>query len=122
MNTAFHYLYRDGFNCKKASMVVFSGSITPQLHKMLIAALDEQSYFVADQLRVPEVFFNYGDDCAESDHCWHEFSGLEATSDPVTDSRTIEQFVADVIDASSHGWRSFEQVNGRRTGLPADSL
>ena len=44
----------------------------------------------------------------ESDHCWHEFSGLFESEDVPTDSRTLKQFVEQVEAVSA--WNVFRPL------------
>lgn len=114
LNTVFRYIYRDGSNYKNAGSVVFVGGISEDLEMQFRAALDERCYFIADRVRVPEVFFTYGEDSTDDDHCWHEFVAFEDTTDVASDDRTIEQFIGEVKAASAQGWTAFEQLKGRR--------
>jgi hypothetical protein len=114
MNTALHYIHRDGSNYKNSGRSVFSGEITTNLQRAFRAALDEGRYFIADQVDVPELFFTFGDDSVEDDHCWHEFSAFVVTHHEQTDSRTIQQFVGDVVGASGEKWKTFGQSKGQR--------
>lgn len=117
MNTVFNYLYRDGSNYKQWGSVVFAGTVSDVLTQRFARSLESGEFFIADQLRVPEVFPGTWPIYAD-DHCWHEWAGFEATDaspdDPV--SRTIEQFVGDAEQARARGWRDFDpqQRFGRR--------
>jgi hypothetical protein len=111
--TLFSYMYRDASNYKQHGEISFLGTITEDEEARLEAALDEGEYFIATQVRVPEVFFEYGEDSAEDHHCWHEYSGVEpamAATDPF--NRTISQFIDEVVTASVAGWQEFEQKLG----------
>ncbi|WP_026441565.1 hypothetical protein [Pseudacidobacterium ailaaui] len=55
-NTAFEYLYRDSGNNKNWGRVVFAGAITPDETARFIKALEDGAYFIATQIKVPEVF------------------------------------------------------------------
>jgi hypothetical protein len=113
-NTRFEYLYRDASNYKQHGAVVLKGAITEELRKRFVAALDEELYFIADQINIPEVFITFGEDSKDDDHCWHEFSEFELTDAHGDDGRTVEQFVEAVEAASKHGWKTFEQQTGQR--------
>lgn len=122
-------MYRDAVNYKNSGDAVFIGAITPEQLKRLETAFDEGLYFIASQINVSSVFLwskdaNYDPDTigteamkalkpgefviGEDDHCWHEFTGADATDATATDPRTIEQFVAEVEAAAASGWAVFE--------------
>jgi len=116
MNTRFAYFYRSPSNTKKWGAVVFSGVADGSSEQRLTATFDSFEFFIADQLRVPELFFHDGL-TPEEDKCWHEFASLEVTTEEVTDrlSRSIEEFVAECEAASREGWKMFDP-NARETG------
>ncbi len=109
MNTRFIYLYRDGSNYKSWGEVVFAGAPSDDTLGRVLAALDRSEFFIADQIRVPEKFFEnwprYDDD-----HCWHEFSSLEETKQLPTDehSRAIADFVDEIEAAAKSAWKVFD--------------
>jgi hypothetical protein len=111
MNTRVEYLYRDGSNYKQWGAVVFRGDCDESLAGMLFAALDRGEFFIADQVRLPELFFAdrplYADD-----HCWHEMGEVTTTSEAADDllGRTIDEFVAEVERASTEGWVVFDRL------------
>lgn len=111
MNTRVEYLYRDGSNYKQWGAVVFRGECDGSLNRRLFAALDREEFFIAHQVRLPELFF---DDRAlyADDHCWHEMGEVTTTSAAADDllERTIEEFVVEVERASSEGWAVFDQL------------
>jgi hypothetical protein len=110
MNTRVEYLYRDGSNYKESGTVVFRGEWDASLGPRLFAALDREEFFVAHQVRLPELFFAdrplYADD-----HCWHEMGEATTTSAAADDllGRTIEEFVAELERASTDGWAIFDR-------------
>jgi hypothetical protein len=70
------YLYRDGGNHKKRGSVIFSNpnGVTPESVEVeLRRAFLEDDLFIADQIRVPEVFLFVGGQFSFDDHCYHEF-------------------------------------------------
>lgn len=107
MNTVFNYRYCDASGYSAWGEVVFAAAFDDSLLQRLIAALDGREFFIADQVRVPELFFDVS---SVDDHCFHAFHRLEATDAPVSDGygRTIEAFVAEVEEASALGWRVFD--------------
>jgi hypothetical protein len=106
------------------------------VHEQLVTALHEGQYFIARQMRVPEVFLwdlqaGYDSDdppagvgpgqyaINEDDHCWHEFCDVRATNELPTDEhgRTIEQFVQEVRQAAANGWQEFVPAKMGHYGL-----
>ena len=116
MNTRVEYLYRDGSNCKQWGPVVFRGEYNESLVRRLFAALDREEFFIAHQVRLPELFFADRELYAD-DHCWHEVAEVTTTSEAADDllGRTIEEFVAEVERASTEGWAVFDRL-GREFG------
>jgi proton glutamate symport protein len=57
MNTRVEYLYRDGSNYKQWGAVVFRGECDDRAARRLFAALDREEFFIAHQVRLPELFF-----------------------------------------------------------------
>lgn len=112
MNTKFHYCYRDASNYKQFGEVVFGGANTLQEQQGLESAFDEGRYFVAHQIGIPEVFFDYGEDSVQDDHSWHEYMELEPTDAEPTDPRTFSEFVKQVQEASLQGWEEFNNYLG----------
>src|SRR5579863_8146625 len=105
----FSYLYRDAGNYKRWATVVFSnpdGLTLESATKALNDAFLQDGLFIAHQIRIPEVFsFNQGD-ATSDDHCFHEFSSVEATLEQPDDrcSRSIAQFIAEVTIGAKRGW------------------
>jgi hypothetical protein len=113
INVEFSYLYRDGGNYKKFGKVVFSNpdQITcDAIAKALTDVLLDDGLFIADQVRVPEVFLFASGRLSFDDHCYHEFDAVRATEEEPTDShmRPISEFVAEVIQQAQRGWRVFD--------------
>lgn len=111
MNTRLEYLYRSPSNVREWGTVVFSGVPKDDTIRRLLAAMEGHEFFIANQVRVPELFFYDGLEL-EDDHCWHEFAALEPTSEEPTDEfgRTIESFVAECEAASRAGWQVFDPL------------
>lgn len=96
-NVAFTYMYRDHSNYKNIGRVVLTNPNNQDLQliaQAITAACHNGAYFIARQVDVPELFNDAGTD--DGAHCWHEFLGLEATSDLPNDNkaRTRVEFVA----------------------------
>ncbi|MHB0970001.1 MAG: hypothetical protein ACYC7A_17820 [Thermoanaerobaculia bacterium] len=107
MNTRFEYLYRDAGNWKKWGCVVFAGAPSAALDDRFRAACFMREFFIAAQVRLPELFFDeypVNDD----DHCFHEFSSLGETTDDPNDEhrRTIDEFVCEFEEAGKR-WQVF---------------
>jgi len=109
----FKYLYRDAGNYKKWADIVFSntdrlavGTITRLLRKSFLA----DGEFIADQIRIPEVFLFHVDGVTEDDHCFHEFDAVEETSEIPNDKlgRSIREFVFEVTEEGKRGWQAFD--------------
>lgn len=112
MNTLFNYRYCDASGYNSWSDVVFEGAFDDAVLARLRCAFESGEFFVANQVRVPELFFETS---SIDDHCLHTFGRLEITETAVTDphGRSIEQFVAEVESAATAGWRVFDPF-GRR--------
>lgn len=108
MNTVFKYLYRDASNYKEWGEVVFSG-VADDPNATIVRSLDSGEFFIAHQIRIPEVFPktrpHYSDD-----HCWHEFESVEVTTAEPSDAhgRTVLLFVNEMSRASVAGWAAFD--------------
>jgi hypothetical protein len=112
-NIEFSYMYRDGGNYKKFGRVVFSNpdqvasqSVTEELRQ----AFDGGELFIAEQIRLPEVFLYAGGSFSYDDHCYHEFDAARPTADLADDKhgRSIGEFVAEVAAEAKRGWRVFD--------------
>jgi hypothetical protein len=117
-NARFEYLYRDASNYKVWGSLVFAGRITDDLTRRLARALESSEFFIARQVRVPELFLGllYWP-LEQDDHCWHEFSRVESTTEPANDpvDRTIEEFIVEVEQQSAFGWNIFDPIDDRIT-------
>jgi|ERR1700690_198564 hypothetical protein len=112
-NVEFSYLYRDGGNYKKFGRVVFSNPDQTACDAIETAFTDsvlEDGLFIADQVRVPEVFLFANGELSFDDHCYHEFDAVRTTEQEPTDPhlRTIRQFLSEVIQQGWEGWRVFD--------------
>lgn len=110
----FSYLYRDGSNYKQWGSIVFKGRLTDSLGHRFRRALESEEFFIADQIRVKEVFPESWPIYAD-DHCWHSFAEFEITNEPRNDefTRTIEMFVKEAERARVAGWRDFDPLDRR---------
>ncbi len=109
-NVRLNHLYRDASNYKKWGSVIFSNQdvrILKEIEEELTACFEEQMYFVASQVEIPDVFLFIGDyPFSEDDHFFHEYDSLEATDEDVNDSRgrSIKEFVEQCKLAKRKGW------------------
>ncbi|HXI13729.1 MAG TPA: hypothetical protein VNM92_13960 [Thermoanaerobaculia bacterium] len=108
MNTRFEYVYRDASNYKKWREIIFAGRASEGLAHRLTAALHDGEWFIAEQVRLPNLFlleFSVNED----DHCWHEFHSLTQTKNVADDAyaRTIDEFVTEVERVRVKGWKEF---------------
>jgi hypothetical protein len=113
MNVKFKYMYRDASNYKQHDNVVFRNSdFLPldEIEKQIRAYLQDGEYFIARQVHIEERFF---DALHDDDHPWHEFSGVETTTqlpfDPDHANRTgyfrdVREFLTDLETAHHAGW------------------
>jgi hypothetical protein len=111
VNTRLEYLYRDASNYKRWGEVVFAGEPTAALRERFTSALHEGEWFIAEQVRLPNVFlddFPINDD----DHCWHEFFAFASAGGEVTDAheRTMEQLVTEFEGVCAAGWKEFARI------------
>jgi hypothetical protein len=112
LNLKVHYLYRDANNYKNHGEIILTGipKSIPAWEKSLKNHLEEHVHFIASQINVPEVF-HFKKDWPldpESDHCWHEFTYTEETREEPTDNRTPQEFLSQVKEESSKGWKIFQ--------------
>ena len=111
-NVRLTYMYRDGANYKKWNSVVFSNPErvgVASIKDRLQAAFLVDDAFVADQVRLPEVFLYSDGQIDRDDHCLHEFCSIEKTLDTANDthSRSILAFVLEVEAVAKIGWCGF---------------
>ena|SRR5450755_443682 len=114
-NVRFQYLYRDGSNYKKWGDVVFSNADDLSIEsilKSLRGSFSNDGLFIAQQVRIPEVFLADEYPVSDDDHCFHEFSDVESTTDAPNDpyGRSIREFIAEVAKESERGWSAFDPL------------
>lgn len=123
MNVAFTYLYRDGANFKTWSSVVFSnpgGLGVSEVTRSLTLAFEVDGLFIADRVRIPEIFPFAQVRASVDDHCYHEFHSVENTPEELTDDhhRAISEFLNEVRRESIRGWAAFDVFNRLRSRVP----
>ncbi|MEQ9464387.1 MAG: hypothetical protein RJQ10_12070 [Haliea sp.] len=104
MNVGFEYLYRDAGNNKLWGFVVFANKrdlSVAHLEKALEPHLIDGQFFPASPDLLPPLQFPNHDDSL--DHDWLEYSGMEESTETVTDSkkRDIGDFVDQLIEHSA---------------------
>ncbi len=107
-NIRFNYLYRDASNFKKWGCIVFSNpqELTPaQILDQITKAIPD-SLFIADQIRLPELFIYNEEPMNPDDHCFHEFFNVEESDKDADDPhcRTITNFIAELEGEQQSGW------------------
>jgi hypothetical protein len=104
------YAYRDEANYRRSGEVVLSnpeGLSLEEAARRLSAAMPDEQYFIARQVRVPDQFF-WPAKLEGSDHAWHTFEGLERVEAEPNDmhGRCLAQLVAEVEAAARAGWET----------------
>ncbi len=111
-NISFQYLYRDASNFKRWGCIVFSNpkGLTPAMVSNQITKIIPDDLFIADQVRLPELFICNTEPLNPDDHCFHEFSKTEATDEKANDlfHRTIADFINEITKALREGWQVFD--------------
>jgi hypothetical protein len=112
-NIRLRYLYRDASNFKQHGEAIFSNPARLSLkaiEERIRANLRDSEFFIARQICLEEFFF---DTLYEDDHPWHEFTSVEATTDPPFDPecwrergkrRDIAEFLSELETANRAGW------------------
>jgi hypothetical protein len=119
VHVLFDYMYRDYDNWKMPGSVVFvnpDGLPLDVAATRLRRACCEDGNFNARQVDVPEVY--YENTNVETEQIFHEFCGLEPTSKPTSDPRTLLQFLGEFEAASRSGWISQPALNSLGYPLP----
>ena len=96
MNIKFSYLYRDACNYKRFCEVIFSNPNELGLDEIEMIIKDnliEDCWFIAKELKLPDVHFkNYAWD-NQIDHEWHEFESIKEIKEETTESINIDEFL-----------------------------
>ena len=119
MNTKMSYMYRDADNYKSFTEIVISGELTEVQKNRIVSKLDDDTYFIPEQLGLPA---NRLDDYPydpEVDHPYCELIGFELTAADATESLTVEELVAAFESVES--WdESLNVFEGRPIRQPAE--
>lgn len=109
MNIKVTYLYRDAGNYKQSGEFVCRNPDNlplEEIERRFKAALREEQFFIARQVRVPEVFFPR---LNSDDHCWHEFESVSETRAVPREAfaRTITRLLQEFEQAAKAGWQEY---------------
>jgi|688.fasta_scaffold19143_5 hypothetical protein len=95
-NTVFMYRYRDASNFKNSATVIFRGrpfgGDDTAINQMSLFS-DDGVYFIPEQVGLRGLQGSWGARYSEDDHAWHEIVSLNATEQPPTDPRHVNEFV-----------------------------
>lgn len=108
-NVRFAYQYRDASNYKQHGEAIFTNENhlpLEEIEKQIRSFLKDGEFFIARQVHLDERFF---DILYDDDHPWHEFVGVESTTDPAFDpqsehKRDITEFLSELESAHRIGW------------------
>lgn len=117
MSVEFNYLYCDAGGGRLRGAIVFEGEVTAPLLERLRTSLDGGEFFIAEQVRVAEVFPPDWP-AGAVDHCFHAFHSAVATSGEPGDvlGRSFESLVEEFERANGAGWNIFDPVE--RAAVP----
>ena len=95
MNTEISYMYRDASNYKQINTVIFVGRITKKEKALILAARDEDQYFIPGQVGLEELqprMIAFPDE--QDDHVWHELNedDITLTENPASTKVSIHDF------------------------------
>ena len=109
-HTVFNYLYRDASNYKASGSVSLTGTMNDAERSELVACLDGDEFFVAEQIGLPPLcaaLFQHGGGPTEDDHAWHMFDGFRDGVDLAADAEawgTSSALMA-AFRAAKDNWR-----------------
>jgi len=111
----FEYQYRDGANYKRFSVLIFENPLNRsavEVESKIRSTLIEETWFVADQVGIPELFLFSDAPVTERDHCLHEFVSVDVV---VNDSvaqlvGSIETLLEKFESSFSTGWKEFDPL------------
>lgn len=100
-NTKISYLYRDANNYKKQNVVILNGCITPEQIDTIVSCLQDEEYFIPQQVGLPEERF---DDITLDDHAWFELGkeSFEPTDKAATENLSISELMGNFISAKDN--------------------
>ena len=109
----FEYLYRDADNYKKWGEMCFdnpNNRLASSIERDIRSTLIDNTWFVAHQVQIPELFLFEDTTATHADHCYHEFIGIQPCVDDLPREKieeSIERLVARFKAASLKGWSAF---------------
>lgn len=115
----FHYAYCDahGYHNTGSQVVLNLAQITTEeAARQLLSFLHDGEFFLARQIKLPELFFDLP---TVADHCWHtaqHWSVAEPTTDIHPD---VDEFIASFKAAHRIGWREWYVQDDRRISITA---
>ncbi|MDB2686634.1 hypothetical protein N9Y42_05435 [Mariniblastus sp.] len=111
----FEYQYRDGANYKRFADLFFENPLrrsAVEIESTIQSTLIDKSWFIADQIGIPQLFLFLDGIVTDNDHCLHEFIGVESmlreSSDDAHDS--IENLLESFKKSSETGWKQFDPL------------
>ena len=93
-NIKFNYRYRDGSNYKNHGSAIFSNPQNielPYLKKLIKSKLIDETWFYANQWKLPNLYFTPFD--PETDPTWHEFENIEYTEESANTLLSLTEFI-----------------------------
>ena len=103
LNTKFCYLYRDAGNYKAFGEVIFAnpkGLTLDEIESKIKASLIQGEFFDPIKWKIPKLKIEGFDYDPELDHDWMEFEIIEASSEAISDDRSINDFLESIIQSS----------------------
>lgn len=109
----FNYLYRDASNYKSWGELIFSNPNNlsiDEIDNKLRNNFDQEIFFIAHEIGIPELFIYIEKALNEDDHCYHEYDSIEEIqiNEEISDSITINKFIEKVKNAHMKGWKAFD--------------
>ncbi|HWQ25322.1 MAG TPA: hypothetical protein VN367_00940 [Chlorobaculum sp.] len=93
-----NYLYRDASNYKQWGSIIF---LNPrhipldEIDRILKSNFEEECFFIAHQLGIPELFPYASGSIDEDDHCYHEYFSVEEIT--LDETETPSQSVTNLL-------------------------
>ena len=111
-----NYLYRDGGNYKRWGSVDFSNSEQLTIEEIdirLRSCFEQESFFIAHQIGIPELLLYADEPITDDDHCYHEYQSVEEIEDEhsANPALTIGEFLTAVQTSAAQGWKAFEPLD-----------
>ncbi len=112
----FNYLYRDGSNFKRWGSVDFSNPEQLTIEEIdirLRSCFEQESFFIAHQIGIPELFLYVDEPITADDHCYHEYQSVEKIENEhsANPARTIGEFLTIVQTSAAQGWKTFDPLD-----------